>query len=472
MRLHTRTFLGGRWVESRGELEHLVTNPATEEPLARVRSNSRDDVDRAVAAAREAWPAWSCTTPAERAAHLAALSKALAARRDELGALITSELGAPLEFSKRVQAGLPVAVLGSYAALLADFPFEEQVGNSLVLRASAGVVAAITPWNYPLHQIVAKVAPALAAGCTVVVKPSEVCPLSALLLAEVVEQCGLPSGVFNLVFGSGPEVGEALASHPGIDRVSFTGSTRAGRRVAELAARDLRRCSLELGGKSACLVLDDADFARAIPAGVAGAFQNSGQTCSALTRLFVPRARLDEANALAVAAAGGMRVGDPLDPATRLGPLVSALQRERVRGFLERARSKGARFACGGPEAPAGLPKGYFVAPTVVVGVDPAAEIAREEVFGPVLCLLPHDGDEHAVALANDSDYGLGGAVWSGDPARAERVARSLRTGQVDLNGAKWNLHAPFGGFKRSGIGRELGRHGLEEFTELQSLQR
>jgi acyl-CoA reductase-like NAD-dependent aldehyde dehydrogenase len=472
MRLHTRTFVGGRWVESRGDLEHLVTNPATEQALARVRSSSRDDVDRAVAAAREAWPAWSRTTPAERAAHLSALSKALAARRDELGALITSELGAPLEFSKRVQAGLPVAVLGSYAALLTDFPFEEQVGNSLVLRASAGVIAAITPWNYPLHQIVAKVAPALAAGCTVVVKPSEVCPLSALLLAEVVEQCGLPPGVFNLVFGSGPEVGEALASHPGIDRVSFTGSTRAGRRVAELAARDLRRCSLELGGKSACLVLDDADFARAIPAGVAGAFQNSGQTCSALTRLFVPRARLDEATALAVAAAGGMRVGDPLDPATRLGPLVSALQRERVRGFLERARPEGARFACGGPEAPAGLPTGYFVAPTVVVGVDPAAEIAREEVFGPVLCLLPHDGDEHAIALANDSHYGLGGAVWSGDPARAERVARGLRTGQVDLNGAKWNLQAPFGGFKRSGIGRELGRHGLEEFTEVQSLQR
>ena len=334
MRLHTRTFVGGRWVESRGELEHLVTNPATEQALARVRSSSRDDVDRAVAAAREAWPAWSRTTPAERAAHLSALSKALAARRDELGALITSELGAPLEFSKRVQAGLPVAVLGSYAALLTDFPFEEQVGNSLVLRASAGVIAAITPWNYPLHQIVAKVAPALAAGCTVVVKPSEVCPLSALLLAEVVEQCGLPRGVFNLVLGSGPEVGEALATHAGIDKVSFTGSTRAGRRVAELAARDLRRCSLELGGKSACLVLDDADFARAIAAGVAGAFQNSGQTCSALTRLLVPRERLDEATELAVAAAATFRVGDPLAPATRLGPLVSASQRERVRGFL------------------------------------------------------------------------------------------------------------------------------------------
>ncbi len=472
MRHETRTFVAGQWVESRGEALHLVTNPATEEPLARVRSSSRADVDGAVAAARDAWPSWSRTPPAERAAHLSALSKALAARRDELGSLITSELGAPLELSKRVQAGLPVAVLGSYAALLADYRFEEQVGNSLVLRASAGVVAAITPWNYPLHQVVAKVAPALAAGCTVVVKPSEVCPLSALLFAEVAAACGLPRGVFNLVLGSGPEVGEALATHAGIDKVSFTGSTRAGRRVAELAARDLRRCSLELGGKSACLVLDDADLARAIAAGVAGAFQNSGQTCSALTRLLVPRERLDEATELAVAAAATFRVGDPLAPATRLGPLVSASQRERVRGFLVRAQAAGARFACGGPETPAGLERGFYVAPTVVVGADPAAEIAREEVFGPVLCILPHDGDEHAVALANDSDYGLGGAVWSGDPARAERVARTLRTGQVDLNGGKWNVQAPFGGFKRSGLGRELGRHGLEEFTELQSLQR
>jgi len=472
MQLHTRTFFGGRWVESRGEPLHLVTNPATEEPLARVRSSSRADVDEAVAAARAAWPAWSRTAPAERAAHLTALSKALAARRDELGALITAELGAPLEFSKRVQAGLPVAVLGSYAALLSDFRFEEELGNSLVIRHSAGVVAAITPWNYPLHQIVAKVAPALAAGCTLVVKPSEVCPLSALLFAEVVERCGLPPGVVNLVFGSGPDIGEALASHPGVDRVSFTGSTRAGRRVAELAARDLRRCSLELGGKSAALALDDADLARAVPAVVAGAFQNSGQTCSSLTRLLVPRARLDEASELAVKAAASLRVGDPLDPATRLGPLVSAAQRERVRGFLARARADGAHFSCGGPEAPAGLERGFYVSPTVVANVDPKAEVAREEVFGPVLCILPHDGDEHAIALANDSDYGLGGAVWSGDPARAERVARALRTGQVDLNGGKWNLHAPFGGFKRSGMGRELGRFGLEDYTEVQSLQR
>jgi acyl-CoA reductase-like NAD-dependent aldehyde dehydrogenase len=472
MRVEQRAYWGGAWVESRGEGECGVTNPATEEPLARVRSSSTADVDAAVGAARAAWPAWSRTAPSERAAMLERLSKALAARRDELGALITSELGMPLELSRRVQAGLPVAVLASYAQLLRDYRFEEEVGNSLVIRQSAGVVGAITPWNYPLHQVVAKVAPALAAGCTVVVKPSEVCPLSALLFAEAVEQCGLPAGVFNLVLGPGSTVGEALASHPDLDMVSFTGSTRAGRRVAQLAAGNFARCALELGGKSPCVVLDDADFARAVPAGVQGAFQNSGQTCSALTRMLVPRARLTEATQLAVAAAATYRVGDPRDPATRLGPLVSATQRERVLGFVRRALEAGVELACGGVEPPAGLAQGYFVQPTVFTDVDPRCEVAREEVFGPVLCLIPHDGDQHAIELANDSPYGLGGAVWSGDRARAERVARRLRTGQVDLNGGKWNVLAPFGGFKRSGRGRELGRAGLEEYTELQALQR
>ena len=464
-------FLDGRFEAATGERELAVTNPATGERLASVRSVSAGDVERAVAAARRAWPRWAATPPAERAEALRRIAGRLQARRDELATLITAELGAPLEFSRRVQAGLPVAVLGSMAQLATELAREETVGNSRIVRQPVGVVAAITPWNYPLHQVVAKVAPALAAGCTVVVKPSEVCPLSSFLFAEVVAESDLLPGVFQLVTGSGPDVGEALATHPAVDLVSFTGSTRAGRRVAELAGRGLKRTRLELGGKSPCVVLDDADLARAVPACVASAFQNSGQTCSALTRLLVPRARLAEATELAVAAARTFRVGDPLDPATRLGPLVSLSQRERVRGFIARAVAAGTRLASGGGDAPADLPRGAFVAPTVFTDVSPDSELAREEVFGPVLAILGHDGDEHALALANDTPYGLAAEVWSKDTARAEQLARRLRAGQVDLNGAKWNLLAPFGGFRASGWGRELGRHGLEDYTELQALQ-
>jgi acyl-CoA reductase-like NAD-dependent aldehyde dehydrogenase len=464
-------FLDGRFEATTGERHLAVINPATEEPLASLRSASRADVDRAFAAARRAFASWAATPAAARADALRRIATGLQERRDELAALITAELGAPLEFSRRVQAGLPVAVLGSMAQLAADLEREEAVGNSRVARLPAGVVAAITPWNYPLHQVVAKVAPALAAGCTVVVKPSELCPLSSYLFAEVVGASGLPPGVFQLVPGNGAEVGEALATHPEVDLVSFTGSTRAGRRVAELAGANLKRMTLELGGKSPCVVLDDADLTRAVQACVASAFQNSGQTCSALTRLIVPRRRLAEATELAVEAARGLRTGDPLDPATRLGPLVSSAQRERVRGRVVRALASGQKLAWGGPDAPAGLERGWFVAPTVFTDVAPDCELAREEVFGPVLALFGHDGDEHALALANDTPYGLGAAVWSADPARATRLARRLRAGQVDLNGAKWNLLAPFGGFKASGWGRELGRHGLDEFTALQALQ-
>lgn len=466
-----RLFLGGRFVPASGDRWLDVRNPATEQPLAVVRGASLADVDLAVAAARAAWPAWAATPPRERADWLRRLQAGLSARRDELAALITAELGMPLELSRRVQAGLPTAVLGSMAQVTDEYRFEERIGNSRVLRQPVGVVAAITPWNYPLHQIVAKVAPALAAGCTVVVKPSETCPLDAFLFAEVVESCGLPAGTFNLVTGTGPEIGEALAAHPDVDMLSFTGSTRAGRRVAELAASTFKRVALELGGKSPCVVLDDADLPRAVAAGVAGAFLNSGQTCSALSRLLVPRGRLAEATELAVRAAQGFRTGDPLDPATRLGPLVSAAQRERVRGYIARGLAEGQRLVLGGAEAPPGLPRGWYVQPTVFTDVDPGATIAREEIFGPVLCVLGHDGDEHAVALANDSPYGLAGAVWSADPARAQRVAARLRAGQVDVNGGKWNVLAPFGGFKQSGRGRELGRFGLEEYTEPQALQ-
>jgi len=355
--------------------------------------------------------------------------------------------------------------------LLRELPAQEQIGNSVVVRDPIGVVAAITPWNYPLHQVAAKVAPALAAGCTVVLKPSEVAPLTAFLLADVIDELGLPAGVFNLVCGLGPVVGEALAGHPGVDMVSFTGSTRAGRRVSEVAARTVKPVALELGGKSANVILDDADLQRAVPDGVAKCFLNSGQTCSALTRMLVPRERLEEAEQIAAAAAEGFTPGDPLAEGTRLGPLVSEAQRERVRDYIEQGVSEGARLLTGGVEPPEGLEEGFFVRPTVFSGVSGEMAIAREEIFGPVLVIVPYEDEDDAVRIANDTEYGLAGGVWSADPERAQRVARRLRTGQVEVNGGAFNPLAPFGGFKQSGHGREYGRFGLEEFQAVKSMQ-
>ena len=377
----------------------------------------------------------------------------------------------PRKLTRMIQVGLGINHFAAMPGALEEVRWEEEVGNSRVLREAAGVVGAITPWNYPLNQIGAKVAPALAAGCTVVLKPSEVVPLNAFILAEVIKSVGLPPGVFNLVTGIGPVVGEAIAAHPGVDLVSFTGSTRAGRRVSELAAATAKPVAMELGGKSPNVLLDDADFARAVPDGVAKCFLNSGQTCSALTRMLVPRSRLAEVEELATAAAEGFTPGDPLDPATRLGPLVSAHQRERVRGYIAKGEAEGAKLLAGGAEPPEGLTRGYFVRPTVFSEVTPEMTIAREEIFGPVLVIQPFDDEDDAVRIANASEYGLAGGVWAGDEERAITVAKRLRTGQIEINGGAFNPAAPFGGYGQSGHGRENGRFGLEEMLQVKSLQ-
>jgi acyl-CoA reductase-like NAD-dependent aldehyde dehydrogenase len=465
-------YIDGSWVPSGGTGTIDVYGAATEEVVGRIPDGVAADVDRAVAAARAAFPAWSATAPEERAKHLQRIQDGLAARQAELAELIATEVGMPLKLSAMIQVGLPTAQVGNYAQVLRDFAFEEQVGHSLVVKEPIGVVGAITPWNYPLNQIVAKVAPALAAGCTVVLKPSEVAPLNAFVLAEVIDDAGLPPGVFNLVSGVGPVVGEAIAAHPDVDMVSFTGSTRAGKRVAELAAASVKKVALELGGKSANVILPDADLEKAVAAGVTNCYLNSGQTCTALTRMLVPRDRLADAERIAAARAERYRVGDPLAEGTNLGPLISDVQRDRVRGYIETGIAEGAKLVTGGAEPPEGLDRGYFVRPTVFSEVTPDMTIAQEEIFGPVLSIIPYDTEDEAVEIANGTIYGLAGGVWSGDPAHAEQVARRLRTGQVDINGAMFNPLAPFGGYKQSGVGRENGRLGFEEFLETKSLQR
>jgi len=462
--------IGGEFVAGSGERIEVV-NPATEEVIAAVPAGTPAEVDAAVAAARSAFPAWSGRSVEERAGAVRRISEGLAARRDEIASTITAEMGAPITFALRVQASMPVITSASVADLLADFPWTERIDNSIVVREPVGVVAAITPWNYPLHQIMAKVAPALAAGCTVVLKPSEIAPLTAGILAEVVADAGVPAGVFNVVHGEGPVVGEALAAHPDVDMVSFTGSTRAGRRVSAVAADTVKRVALELGGKSASVVLDDADLRAAVKITVANCFINGGQTCTALTRMLVPQSQHDEAVELAVAAAAKYGVGDPTDVTTRLGPMSSAAQRERVLGYVRAGVEQGAVLATGGTEAPDGLDRGYYVQPTVFAGVRPDMTIAQEEIFGPVLSVIPYSSDDEAVQIANSTPYGLAGAVFSTSDDRALAVARRLRTGQVDVNGAKFNPLAPFGGYKQSGNGRELGRFGIEEFCEVKSIQ-
>ncbi len=471
--MHNRSklYINGRWDPSATGQHLEVINPATEAQIGRVPAASAVEADRAVRAARAAFPSWGHTPADVRGAYLGKIHQGVVARQDEIARTITSEVGMPLKLSRRIQAGLPAAVLESYVKLLAEYRFEERIGNSLVVREPAGVAACITPWNYHLHQVIAKVSPALAAGCTVVLKPSEVAPLSAFLLADIVHKAGLPPGVFNLVSGTGEAVGEPLASHAEVDLLSFTGSVRAGRRVAALAAETVKRVALELGGKSAAIVLDDADLAAAVKGTVGACFLNSGQTCTAHTRLLVPESHYEEAASLAVAAAAAYQPGDPLDEQTRLGPLVSALQRERVLGYIRSGIEEGAELLVGGVEPPEGVSRGYFVRPTVFGRVLPEMTIAREEIFGPVLSIMTYRDEEDAVRIANATVYGLAGAVWSGSAARAEWVARQIRAGQVDINGGPFNLNAPFGGYRQSGIGRELGRFGLEEFLEVKSLQ-
>jgi len=465
-------YIDGAWVPSTGTGTIAVIDSTTEATMGTVPEGTADDVDRAVAAAKAAFPAWSALPVAERTAYLTKVAEALGARMESLAELITHEVGMPQVLSQLVQVGLPLNSFGTAAQVAADFTWEQEVGNSLIVREPIGVVGCITPWNYPLHQIAAKVAPALAAGCTVVVKPSEVAPLNAFVLADILDEVGLPAGVFNLVTGFGPVVGEAIAGHADVDMVSFTGSTRAGKRVSEVAAGTVKRVALELGGKSANVILADADLATAVPDGVGKCYLNSGQTCSALTRMLVPRDKLAEAEELARTAAEAWTPGDPFDPATRLGPLVSAAQRDRVRMYIDKGVGEGATLVTGGTETPAGLESGFFVAPTVFSNVTRDMTIAREEIFGPVLVIIPYDSEEEAIDIANDTDYGLAGGVWSGDAEHATAVARRLRTGQVEVNGGSFNPMAPFGGYKQSGNGREFGSFGLEEFLEVKALQR
>ena len=469
MMRYTELYIDGGWLKASGAID--VVSASTEEAIGVIPEGTPEDVNAAVDAARRAFPAWSETPVAERADWLDKIAEALKERTEQIARTIAMEVGSPMSMATSIQAGLPVVVTSSYAKLAREAKFEQEIGNSLVVREAAGVAGAITPWNYPLHQIMAKVAPALAAGCTVVLKPSELAPLNAILLAEACMAIGLPAGVLNIVTGYGPVVGEVIASHPHVDMVSFTGSVRAGKRVAALAAETVKRVTLELGGKSACVILDDAPFEKAIPSGARNAMLNSGQTCSAWTRMLVPRNRQQDAMDLAAAAVNGLKIGDPLDAGTRLGPLISATQRERVEGYIAKGKSEGAKLIAGGGR-PAALTKGYFVEPTVFADVKSKMTIAQEEIFGPVLSILPYDSEAEAVEIANDTIYGLAGGVWSGDPERAMRVARKMRTGQVDVNGGKYNPLAPFGGYKQSGIGRELGVFGLEEYLQVKSIAR
>lgn len=472
MRIQDKFYINGQWVEPAGQARIDVLNPTTEAVIGQVVDGTQADADNAVQAARHAFDAWSVTSAQERSSYLDKISKGLQARMDEIAALIATEVGMPLKMAKRIQAASPIGIFSYYAGLVADFDFEAPLGNSLVAREPVGVVACITPWNYPLHQIAAKVAAALAAGCTVVLKPSEVAPLNAYVLAEVIHEAGLPPGVFNLVCGYGNGVGEHLAAHPDVDMVSFTGSTTAGKRVSVVASANLKRVALELGGKSAAIVLDDADVPSAVKGVLNACFLNSGQTCSAHTRLLVPEAMYGQVSQLATELAASFTLGDPMEEGTKLGPLVSAVQRERVRGHIEVAIADGAELLCGGAAAPAGLPAGYYVQPTVLGRVDPDSALAQEEVFGPVLAIMTYRDEDEAVSIANNTIYGLSGGVWSSDDERALAVAKRLRTGQVDINGGSFNAEAPFGGYRQSGNGRELGRYGLEEFLEYKAIQR
>ncbi len=457
-----------RWIASASDERIAVFNPATGEKIGEAPAGDAADVDQAVAAAVAALPGWAATPVGERLAHLRSLRDAIADRADELALLITRQMGTPIGFSRTAQLGLPLRTFDVTIAAMENLQ-EQSTNRSRIVRDPIGVVAAITPWNFPLHQIAAKIVPALAAGCTVVLKPSEVTPLDALCLADIVHSTRLPAGVINIVPG-GPETGAALVAHRDIAMISFTGSTAAGRKIAARAGQDLKKVALELGGKSANILLDDVEFSSVIPKAVGQCFVNAGQTCAALTRLLVPADRLTEVEALVAKAAADWAPGNPEVATTRMGPLASNRQRDRAQGFVDRAIAAGARLVPFNATIPA--VEGAWFAPTVLSDVRPEMEIAREEVFGPVIALLPYSDEDEAVRLANDSNYGLSGGVWSADLARAERVAARLKTGQVILNGAMLDMEAPFGGVKSSGIGREYGLAGLEEYFSTKAITR
>lgn len=468
MRHFDSLYIAGSWQSASSSNTLEVVDPATETTFAVIPAGDASDVDRAVEAAAAAFPGWSATPASERGVLLGRVAEGLDARRHEIADAIAHELGMPRDQSEAIQLDMGVSAFSMAAELARTFSFEREEPG-LLLFEPVGVVGCITPWNYPLNQIGAKVAYALAAGCTVVVKPSELAPVNAFILAEIFDQAGFPPGVFNLVSGLGAVAGEALAAHAKIDMISFTGSTRAGRRVGELASQTIKRVALELGGKSPNVLLEDADFPRAVAAGVANAYANSGQTCDALTRMLVPRSRLNEVETIAKETAESFKVGDPFAPGTQLGPLVSAAQRDRVRSYIFTGIDEGAELVTGGPDAPPGLEKGYFVAPTVFSKVGRQMRIAREEIFGPVLTILPYDSEDEAVDIANDTIYGLSAAV-SGGAQRALAVARRIRSGQVHVNSPSYIPGSPFGGFKQSGLGREHGLHGLQEFLEVKAV--
>ena len=470
MLIRDKFYIAGQWQRPAGTATTDVTNPATEEVVAKVAMGDTADVERAVAAARAAFAGWSQTPPAQRAEYLDRIAAGIEARTAELADAITAEMGSPCSLVKPTQIGNPLFTFKEAAELARTYCFEADHGKTHVIREPIGVCAMITPWNFPLNQIAGKVAPALAAGCTMVLKPSELAPLDAFILAEIIHDAGLPAGVFNLIVGAGPTVGEALARHPEVDMVSITGSTRAGAAVAIAAAPTIKRVGQELGGKSANIILPDADFGRAVKGGVRLAMFNSGQACNGPTRMLIPRQHQREIEDIVVKAVEGIVVGNPKDDKTYMGPIANRAQYERVIAFIRRAIDEGARLLIGGPERPAGLDKGFYVKPTVFTDVRNDMLTAREEAFGPVLALIPYETEDEAVAIANDNPYGLSSYVQSGDLEHAKRVGRRIRAGHVELNGARWDQGAPFGGYRMSGNGREHGVWGLEEYLETKAL--
>jgi aldehyde dehydrogenase (NAD+) len=472
---HDKIYIDGAWVPSTGSGSIDVFDSTNGEVIGRIPAGTAEDVDKAAKAARAAFDAWAATSSEERGKYCSRIAEGLGARMDEIATIVTREAGMPKWLSLLVQAGLPINSFNTAAQIAESYEYETTLGTSLIRREPVGVVGCITPWNYPLHQVAAKVAYAIAAGCTVVLKPSEVAPLDAYVLAEVIHDVGLPAGVFNLVAGSGADVGQAISEHPDIDMVSFTGSTRAGKAVAAAAAGTLKRVALELGGKSANILLDDLDdaaFESAVRDGVGKAYLNQGQTCTALTRMLVPQARLAEAERIAAdEVESKFQPSDPFADGARLGPLASQAQVDRVTGYIQKGIDEGAKLVTGGPGKPEGLEQGYYVRPTVFSEVRNDMTIAQEEIFGPVLSILPYQDEDDAVRIANDSPYGLSGGVWSADKDRATAVAKRIRTGQIEVNGGAFNPSAPFGGYKQSGYGREYGQHGFEEFLEIKSMQ-
>ena len=463
-------YIDGKWVSPIETRDFEVINPAREQPIATISLGSAADVDRAVGAAKRAFESYSATTVQDRLGLLTRIVEVYKSKMEEMAQTISQEMGAPISLSRAAQAPAGLAHLLEIVKVLGHFKFEELHGSTLMRKEPIGVCGLITPWNWPMNQIVCKVAPALAAGCTMVLKPSELAPLSAHLFTEILHEAGIPPGVFNLVNGDGPTVGTAISSHPDIAMVSFTGSTRAGVAVATAAAPSVKRVTQELGGKSANIILDDADLSNAVEESVRSCFRNSGQSCNAPTRMLVPRSKMAEVIEAAQRAANATKVGDPFTEGTHLGPLVSRAQFEKVQGLITKGIEEGATLVAGGPGRPDGLTKGYFVKPTVFANVRNDMTIAREEIFGPVLCIIPYENEDDAVQIANDTPYGLSGFVTSRDIERARRVAKQIRAGNVHINGARVDFGGCFGGYKQSGNGREWGEAGLEEFLELKAI--